>query len=255
MTWTQNGIDYVCQKYGDINECVISGGLVFDVVDIQGQTTTGLTGSTADIVAMITFNLITQITMTTPSRPSISDPFTKLNNANGGSVTPTDAQELTSHDENSGDQWCYAAPIPCEQHTTQQLCEAAACYWYNNSCHSSPPVCENYTTQAECEAEGCYWYNNSCHSALPSCEILQTSEECSRYNCYWYNNSCHSSPPPVVCESYTTQAECEAAGCYWYDSSCHSTPQPQPPEIPWAIIGVGLACVTIAAIIIIKKRR
>lgn len=228
MTWTQNGIDYVCQKYGDINECVISGGLVFDVVDIQGQTTTGLTGSTADIVAMITFNLITQITMTTPSRPLISNPFTKLNQANGGTVTPQDAQELTNHDENSGDQWCYIAPVPCS----------------------------SYTNQVECEANNCYWYNNSCHSNLPSCEILQTPEECGGYNCYWYNNSCHSSPPPVVCENYTTQAECEAAACYWYNNSCHSTPQPPPPpEIPWVIIGLGIACAAIGGIILLLKRR
>lgn len=105
---TLDGINYICQNFGDINECVVSEGLVFDVIDIHGQPTNGLTGSTADIVAVIALNLIVQITMTTPSRPTITDPQTKLNNANVDTVTLADAQELVNHDENSGDQWCYS---------------------------------------------------------------------------------------------------------------------------------------------------
>lgn len=138
MTWTQNGVDYVCQKYGDINECVVSNGLVFSYTDIQDQTYTGVTGGTADIVGFISFGLVKSITMTNPSRPTITDPQTKLNNANGGVVNPTDAQELTNHDERSADQWCYIVPPPCSSYTNQVDCEANNCYWYDDACHSTP---------------------------------------------------------------------------------------------------------------------
>jgi len=57
--------------------------------------------------------------------------------------------------------------IPCEEYQNQQECEAAGCYWYNNSCHTYPPECSNYLTQQECEAAGCYWYNGVCHVNPP----------------------------------------------------------------------------------------
>ena len=99
MTWTQDGVDYVCQKYGDIDECVVSGGLVFDFIDDLGDPFTGMTGSTADIVSLVAFGLASSITMTTPSRPTILNPETELDNANNGTVTQPDAMELIDHDE------------------------------------------------------------------------------------------------------------------------------------------------------------
>lgn len=110
----------------------------------------------------------------------------------------------------------------CWEHTNQSDCEAAGCYWYNNSCHEDPPDCENYNTKVECEANYCEWYNQACHSTPPTtCEILNNQSDCTSYGCYWYNNSCHTNPP---CESYTTEYACVSAGCYWCFGACQSTP-------------------------------
>lgn len=61
---------------------------------------------------------------------------------------------------------------------------------------SGAPACENYQTQAECEAAGCYWYNNSCHATPPTCSELTNQYDCERYGCYWYDDACHETPPP-----------------------------------------------------------
>ena len=114
MTWTTNGKNYVCQKYGNTAECVVSQavGLTFNYTDVLGESYTGMTGSTAEIVGFVISGLIDTITMTNPSRPLISNPQAAINNANGSAINMADAQSLIQHDENSGDQWCYGGGGP-----------------------------------------------------------------------------------------------------------------------------------------------
>lgn len=64
-------------------------------------------------------------------------------------------------------------PQNCDDYTNQTECEAAGCYWYDESCHSIPQggECEDYDNQTECESNGCFWYQKyfweeaKCHSA------------------------------------------------------------------------------------------
>jgi len=69
-----------------------------------------MTGSTADVVSLINFGLVSEITLTTPNRPTIINPKAILDQVNGSYVTNEDAYDLVNHDENSADQWCYVAP-------------------------------------------------------------------------------------------------------------------------------------------------
>jgi len=106
-TLTINGINYICQKYGDINECCVSTGIIFDFVDDQGNIETGLEGGTAYIVDFITLGLLSSITITSPARVTITNPKDALDTANGSITSWGDADPLFEHDENSVFQWCY----------------------------------------------------------------------------------------------------------------------------------------------------
>lgn len=124
MALTPNGINYICQKYGNSSECVVSinGGLRFDFIDPDnGQTFTNQTGATSDVIWMIINDLMSSITMKNPSRPVILNPKEALTLANGTEPTNTDCETLDSHDEASSDQWCFvsnSARISCTNCTT-----------------------------------------------------------------------------------------------------------------------------------------
>ena len=65
------------------------------------------------------------------------------------------------------------------------------------------PECADWMTKADCEAAGCYWYNNSCHAAAPTCKDFNNQAECELAGCYWYQDEdgtfrCHSSPQSVI---------------------------------------------------------
>jgi len=229
---TQNGIDYICQNFGNNDLCCIASGLswyyTYQNIDYPE------TGATAQIVSRFTLGIIESLTMTNPARGTFTQAM--LNAANGSPVTLQDAKEITYHDSPSEDQWCYEGgppppPPSCSDYTNQADCIAIGCYWWNNACHEypeppPPQECEEYTTQAGCIAAGCYWYNGSCHSLPPT--------------------------PPANCEDYTNQYACITAGCYWYDNSCHSYPQPEEKidYLPYFAIGV----LGIVAVALILKR-
>jgi len=134
---TENCIDYICQKFGNINECVVSNGLSWSYLDIEGTTHTE-TGATSSVVSRLIFpQLVVSVTMISPARGTFT--YSQLRTANGGNdVTLVDCGTLDAHDENSGDQWCYSEPSPCSSYFIQQTCEAAECYWCNGVCQDTP---------------------------------------------------------------------------------------------------------------------
>ena len=165
---TQNGIDYICQNFGNTDFCCINSGLswyyTYQGIDYPE------TGATAQIVSRFTLGIIESLTMTSPARGTFTQ--ADLNAANGAPVTLSDAREITYHDEPSEDQWCYTEgppPPSCSDYTNQADCISVGCYWWSDgTCRNTPepppPVCSDYTNTSECIAAGCYWYNNSCHS-------------------------------------------------------------------------------------------
>jgi len=253
MALSQNGIDYICQKFGDTNLCCMNSGLSW-YYTVEG-TNYPETGATAQVVSRLASGLITSLTMTTPARGTFTQ--TQLNNANGSTVTLQDAQAITLHDEPSEDQWCYSAPPICEDILTQAECIANNCFWYNGSCHSSI-TCDQIVDMTGCLVSNCYWYNGSCHSTAPTCSDISTEIECLNANCYWCDGQCQSTPCGIVCSDFTDQPTCEAANCFWYqkhfweEPGCHSEEQNMLMDyLPYIIIaGAG----GLALIIALSKR-
>lgn len=138
-------------------------------------------------------------------------------------------------------------PLSCADLNNEIDCLAYKCEWYDGACHSKPP-CDQHTSQSVCEAAGCRWWNNACHDAAPTCGELNNQSDCERYGCSWYDGSCHSA---IVCEDILTQTECETAKCYWYDGSCHSSPSPPPPSdwmqyLPLILVGGGITLIVVS---------
>ncbi len=105
---TQQGINYICEQYGDASYCVVSEGLVFNFTDDANQTYTELPGGTTDILGFIMMGVVESLTMTRPSRQTIHNPLQEFLEANDGLILHShDVAFLLQHDENSGDQWCY----------------------------------------------------------------------------------------------------------------------------------------------------
>jgi len=105
---TQNGINYICQQYGNATHCIVSEGLVFNFTDDANQTYTGLPGGTTDILGFIMMGAVQSITMTVPSRQTIHNPLQAFLDVNDDlALDSNDVAYLLQHDENSGDQWCY----------------------------------------------------------------------------------------------------------------------------------------------------
>lgn len=108
MTLTQTGLNYICQNFGNGNQCCVRTGLGW-FYTAEGEDHPE-TGGTAQIVSRLASGLIDSLTMTNPARGI----FTKaeLDAVNGKAVTLQDAQQITSHDEPSEDQWCYGVAPP-----------------------------------------------------------------------------------------------------------------------------------------------
>ena len=108
MSLSNTGINYICQNFGDTNQCCVRTGLSWRYI-AEGATHSE-SGGTAQIVSRLASGLIDSLTMTSPARGT----FTKadLDAANNSVVTLQDAQEITYHDEPSEDQWCYGTPPP-----------------------------------------------------------------------------------------------------------------------------------------------
>jgi hypothetical protein len=133
MTLSQNGIDYICQNFGDTNLCCVRTGQGW-YYTASGQNYNE-TGGTAQIVSRLASGLITSLTMTNPARGTFTQ--AQLNTANGSAVTLPDAQTVAQHDQ-SPNQWCYGGGATCSDYTSQADCEAASCYWCTNHCQSPP---------------------------------------------------------------------------------------------------------------------
>lgn len=193
MTWTQNGINWVLQKFGDENLCCVADGLTFHVVDITDVTHSSETGGTPLIVGLLTSGTITSVTMENPNRGTFTP--TQMNNANGSTLSFLDATELQSHDA-PGDaggsvlpsgQWCYTTPTGacCDSAnvcsiTTKNACvgtycgDGTTCTTGRCPCTPTLPNCSEITTQAECNLP-CFWYKDyiwdqsegaSCHDLM-----------------------------------------------------------------------------------------
>jgi hypothetical protein len=186
MTLTQNGINFILQKFGDTNYCCVNTGLIITYTDIEGNTYTNQTVGTPFIVGILASSLAVEITMVMPSRGTIT--ALQMHNANGSTVTLYDADELKYHDE-PGDtggamtpvgQWCYGGGTNCTNPDGPIGSEACIDgYW--NTCSSGKQwvpntpaepcaACSSYLTKPTCEAGGCYWYSDFpfmqeyCHS-------------------------------------------------------------------------------------------
>jgi len=108
MTLSQNGLNYICENFGDVNLCCVRTGLSW-YYTLAG-TDYPETGGTAQIVARLASGLIESLTMTSPSRGMFTQ--VDLNTANNGSVTLEDARLVAEHDDTSAKQWCYGAEPP-----------------------------------------------------------------------------------------------------------------------------------------------
>ena len=84
----------------------------------------------------------------------------------------------------------------CDTYTTKSSCEAAGCFWYNNSCHKYGPVkCSDYMDALTCVANNCYWWSDgTCHdteeappiSAYEECGRAPTSSDSKAYITNWW---------------------------------------------------------------------
>ena len=108
MTLSQNGLNYICENFGDVNLCCVRDGLSW-YYTVDG-TDYPETGGTAQVVARLASGLIESLTMTNPARGTFTQ--TELNTANSSPVTLEDAKLVAEHDDTSADQWCYGASPP-----------------------------------------------------------------------------------------------------------------------------------------------
>jgi len=218
MTLTVMGKQYICENFGDASFCCATSGLSW--LYTVGGMDYNETGGTAQAVSRLASGLIDSLTMTSPARGTFTQAM--LNAANEQSVTLSDCQEITLHDEPSEDQWCF---IPCSTHTDQNTCENIYhCYWYNGNCHADPPTCAGLNNEPDCTRYGCYWYDGACHPTW-TCENIVNPADCVAYGCYWYNGACHSAAPD--CETLNNEPDCSAYGCHWYNGICHTIDQPE----------------------------
>ena len=108
MTLSQNGLNYICQNFGDASLCCVRTGLSW-YYTLEG-TDYPENGGTAQVVSRLASGLIESLTMTSPARGMFTQ--AELNAANSGPVTLEDAKLVAEHDDTSADQWCYGAPPP-----------------------------------------------------------------------------------------------------------------------------------------------
>ena len=93
-------------------------------------------------------------------------------------------------------------PCPTEGETMcvgPDLVECHAYRWVLLEANSPEclPACEDYDNQTDCEAAGCYWFNDSCHTEAPTCSELNNQSDCERFGCYWWSDgTCHDTEEP-----------------------------------------------------------
>ena len=121
MTLSQNGLNYICENFGDVNLCCVRTGLSW-YYTLAG-TDYPETGGTAQIVARLASGLIESLTMTSPSRGMFTQ--VDLNTANNGSVTLEDARLVAEHNDTSADQWCVGDEPPPQKPIPWALVAAA----------------------------------------------------------------------------------------------------------------------------------
>ena len=107
MTLSQNGLNYICENFGDLNLCCVRTGLSWYYT--VGGTDYPETGGTAQIVSRLASGLVDSLTMTNP-RGTFTQ--AELNTANSSPVTLEDARLIAEHDDTSADQWCYGDVPP-----------------------------------------------------------------------------------------------------------------------------------------------
>jgi hypothetical protein len=288
MAWTTNGINYVCQNYGDTTNCVTSQAITFDYIDWKDIPYTGATGSTSDIVSAIAFNLFKSITLKNPSRPKIDDPLFKVNTANESSVNPEMGSELRQHDENSTDQWCYSgvnyiltASISPSGTGSIVLTPPGGSYpsgtvvtvranattgyafdhWSGSltgttnpttiTMNSNKSITANFTTSNTVTCWGCSG-TESISNQYPLGTI------CSETNTPGYPSPTEQNCGQILCSQHKTKETCIAGGCFWYSDLpftkeyCHS--KKEDPMTKYLIYG-GIALVGLAIAVTILKRR
>jgi len=105
---TQNGKDWIAQKFG-INNCYVDSGLTWTVYDTQGNSAT-YSGGTADIVGQLTMTqLIDRIVLN-----GVTYRYSDLKAANDGQdISYEDVQWIAQNDGSAGEpQYCYQVTAP-----------------------------------------------------------------------------------------------------------------------------------------------
>lgn len=257
MAWRNSGLNYIAQKYGNSSQCIVSSGLVFDIIDATGLPQNGLTGGTADIVALILLGMIDAnatggITMVIPSRPKITNPNHALTTANVDGLSASDAALVSDYDETSASQWCYTAPLDCTNPTGAngvEFCGSESQYFvYKDHLYR----CENGTWVDK-------GYNSSCVSSNDCANPTGANGSVGcvgGYEATCNNGTWERKDPAIECEAcslHKTEPLCTAAGCNWYaypnpfgDPQCFSEPI-YIKYLPFIAVGVG-AVILIAAL-------
>jgi len=94
-------------------------------------------------------------------------------------------------------------------------------YDFNVNVTGEPPNCSDYTTQTECEAAGCYWWNDSCHDVPNTCSP-EGATQCFGEDMYVCTSGAwvlqQENHPDCLgeCAEYHNKTDCVLAGCYWY---------------------------------------
>ena len=272
MTWTINGKNYVCQKYGNSAECVVSiaAGMTCNWTDIDGITYTNTNIGTPDIVWSIVQGFVASITMTNPSRPTILNPKDALILANNGEPNATDVSDLINHIEGTTDQWCYTPGtgaccngINCSI-TTQANCVSPNVYKGDGTtcspnpclgtevvcwrCDGTTPTSHTFPVGTTCGPNSNYGGYNYPYSTQPNCG----GGGCLSSMCV------QTTPNKTACEGIIDPSDPTKHCCYWYSdipfmpATCHS--KPEDPMTKYLIYG-GIALVGLAAIVLLLKRR
>jgi len=263
---TNNGIDYICQKFGDINECVVSAGLSWSYLDIEGTTHTE-TGATSSVVSRLIFaQLVVSVTMTSPARGTFT--YSQLRAANGGNdVTLVDCETLDGHDENSGDQWCYTTPVQCtnpignegdidscgdggtNQPDTTHKYKCVSGSWIDQGFN---PICTAVNCSNPFGEDG---QTIPCGDGGTNQPLTDHSYKC--VNGGWIDQGFNPDCGAMLCSEHTDPTLCVDAGCYWYkkfiweQESCHN--KPLDPMEQYLVYG-GIAASGIALIILLTRR-
>ena len=112
MTLSQNGLNYICENFGDLKLCCVRTGLTWYLITPTDERLDE-TGGTAEIVSRFASGIAKTLTMVSPDRGTFTPE--ELDAANSSRVFLEDAKLIADHDDVGPlEQWCYGAQPPPE---------------------------------------------------------------------------------------------------------------------------------------------